>query len=184
MMDQRFDRRGCVHGLRLAKPSARSSAIAFLRRWRLADFRRDTRGGTGVMAMLMLPAILLVFMGGLKIWEVMSIRNSLNTGVALATRYLSLYPPRDVNEVLWAEIAERFVYAELKNNAFVDAVHVNNRAVPVTVTLTDGGNQCTDNFLVTATYPLNVELRLGRYAMPRLQWAQLTESQVGEVVCD
>ncbi len=147
-------------------------------------FRHDVRGDTGTLAMLMLPSILLVFMIGVKVWEVISIRSSLNTGVALATRYLSLYPPRDVNETLWAEIAERFVFAELKNNAFVDAVHVNNRAVPVTVTLTDGGNQCTDNFVVTAAYPLNVELRLGRWAMPGMQWASLIESQIGEVVCD
>ncbi len=150
----------------------------------VSRFRRDARGDTGTLAMLMLPAILLVFLTGVKVWEVISIRTSLNTGVALATRYLSLYPPRDVNETLWAEVAERFVYAELLNNAFVDAVHVNNRLVPVTVSLTDGSNQCTDNFVVTATYPLNVEFRLGRWAMPRMQWAQLTESQLGEVVCD
>jgi Flp pilus assembly protein TadG len=168
------DRRGAL------RPRPARTALAR----RLHGFVTDRRGSTAVQAIVLMPMLLLVFMAGIKIWEVISIRRSLNTGVALATRYLSLYPPRDANETTWSDIAAEFVYAALKNNAFVDKPYIGDRSVPVSVSLLDGGNQCTDDFEVTAVYPLNVQFRVGMWASPSLEWAQLADTRKGEVVCD
>jgi len=148
-------------------------------------FLRDRRGGTAVQAMVLMPAILFAFVAGIKLWETMMIRRSLHTGTYLAARYLSLYPLDDISQYEWESVASRFVYAELKNNPFVNRQELNESRTPVTVTLLDGSNQCTDKFEITVEYPLLVpKSNPGVLQLPNLEWLHLREVRQGEVVCD
>jgi Flp pilus assembly protein TadG len=157
-----------------------SSAVTVSRR-----FVGDRRGAAAVQMMVMLPVILLAFVAGVKLWQIMMIRRSLNTGTYLATRYLSLYPPTSTFDQEWSAIARRFVWAELMNNPYVDQARMNDVFVPVSVTLTDGSNECTSQFTVVAEYtffgPAGTPGDLG---LPQMSQFTLTEERRGEVLCD
>ena len=79
---------------------------------------RDRRGGTAIEALIMLPVIFAALGFGALLWETISVRRSMHTGTYLATRFLSLYPPRSTAPADWESVARMFVYKELKNSGF------------------------------------------------------------------
>jgi hypothetical protein len=138
-----------------------------------------------VQVLVMMPLFLFAIVAGIKLWEVMMIRRSLNTGTYLATRYLSLYPPATINDLEWDAIARRLVWSELYNNPFVDRTRINDVTVPVDVTLIDGSNQCTDKFLVTAEYEFFGPRQNSQFMLPDFtNRLSLREERRGEVLCD
>lgn len=158
-------------------------------RWRRAvaamarTFGRDEQGGTAVQAIVFLPVIImsLVVLGYL--WQVITIRRSLHTGTYLAARYLSLYPPETADPYVWSGVAQKFVWAELRNNPFVDPVRVNEVYANVWVTLTNG-NECLSEFTVETEYqffaPLN---KTNSRFLPGMKPVGLEEARVGKVLC-
>ncbi len=164
-----------------ASVAARFTAVAATSR----RFVGDKRGGAAVQAMVMLPVFLFAFVAGVKLWQIMMIRRSLNNGTYLATRYLSLYPPATTNNYEWADVAKRFVWAELRNNPYVEQTKLNDAWSPVYVTLVDNNNGCTDKFDVTAEYTfLGPAGTPGELGLPQLSQFRLTEERRGEVLCD
>jgi len=112
----------------------------------------------------------------------MLIRRSLHTGTYLATRYLSLYPLDTTNGSDWGLVAQRFVWAELKNNPFVDASRLNDTMTPVRVDISE--NQCNSEFTVTAKYQLfTFTSSPGNMVLPGPEWAALEEVRPGKVLC-
>jgi hypothetical protein len=155
-----------------------------------ARFRDDRRGSTAVEAIVMLPIMLAGLYLGMLLWQTINVRRSLHTGTYLATRYLSLYPPNNVDTDVWSGVARRFVYIELKSNPWVDGSRLldsNPTGSPmarVEVKLIDGCYDCKCKFSVTAFYPLVVMPGVGgSFALPVLDRIELQEERAGEVLC-
>jgi len=128
-----------------------------VRRW-LGRFRRDQRGGTAVQAIALLPVVLVAFLGMIRVWQTVQIRDSLHTGTYLAMRYLSLYPPETKNTTVWASVAEKWIFEELKNNPWVDkqSLIAGSPNSLVQVTLIDGDYECTNKFEIRVTYVFDI----------------------------
>jgi Flp pilus assembly protein TadG len=152
----------------------------------LGAFLHDRRGATAVQAIAMLPAILFFLVAGVKLWDTVNIRKSLHHGTYEAVRYLSLYPPQSTLASDWADIATRYVEAELLSSPFVEPP-LNQANLVIQVTLVDSNN-CGDKFTVDVTYKLfaPVGSRSIGFAgiLPNLRLIGLHESIDGEVVCD
>ncbi|MFN2250844.1 MAG: TadE/TadG family type IV pilus assembly protein [Anaerolineae bacterium] len=152
-------------------------------------FVADKRGGTAVQAIVLLPVIFLAFGLGARLWQTITIRQSLHSGVYEATRYLSMYPPDTTDTYVWNEMAEKLIHAELANNPFVD----DTKLIPggpwtrVQVNLTSGGFACKDNFTVSAQYPVfGARPTEGDslFVLPSGREIVLREQRTGEVLCD
>jgi hypothetical protein len=146
-------------------------------------FRRDERGGTAVQAIVFLPVILFSMVVMMYVVETITIRNSLHTGTYLATRYLSLYVPDTIDTYHWAEVAKKFIYAEMKNNPFVDTTRLGDVDSPVTVTLMNG-NECNADFFIEARYRLWLPLQdTATDFLPGVRQLDLVENRRGKVLC-
>ena len=155
----------------------------------LGRFVHDRRGATAVQALVFLPVIIFAFALGAKLWQVITIRQSLHEGVYQATRYLSVYPPDTDDTLVWEAIAEKLIYQELENNPFVDDTILvpGSPFTQVTVNLTSDGFACKDNFIVSAQYPIwGVSPDEGgtNFVLPDLREIVLRDSRKGEVLCD
>ncbi len=146
-------------------------------------FGRDERGGTAVQAIVFLPVIILSLVVLGFLWQTITIRRSLHTGTYLAARYLSLYPPETADPFVWSSVAQKFVWAELKNNPFVDPVRVNEVFSGVWVDLTNA-NECLAEFTVRSEYQFFAPLNLtdSRF-LPSMKPFSLEEARVGKVLC-
>jgi Flp pilus assembly protein TadG len=157
-----------------------------VRPWRGAGrtFRRDEQGGTAVQAIVMLPVILISMVLLMFLWQTMTIRRSLHTGTYLATRYLSLYTPENADQFYWADIAKKFIHAELRNNPWVDPNRLDLPTSTIEVSL-PGGNECKADFTITARYPLMVPINEGdKTAFPFWEPSYyLEDSRRGKVLC-
>lgn len=151
-----------------------------------ARFHADRQGGTAVQAMVFLPVIILAMFGLIRVWQVIQVRDSLHTGTYLATRYMSLYTPETSDPILWEDIAYKFILAELEDNPWVDKLRLipGSPSINVKVTLTDGGYECTNNFLVEARYEMAVMGgEPGLNGLPGLSLITLSDTREGEVLC-
>lgn len=79
----------------------------------------DLRGGTAVQAMVLMPVAIIAMFTLIGLWQVVSVRRSLNTGTYLAMRYVALYPVEPYNEALILIEARDIIENELMNNPFV-----------------------------------------------------------------
>lgn len=173
------------------RPDNRMTAWGGRARARLAGtwrrFRGDREGATAVQALVFLPAILLVFVLLMALWQTLMIRRSLHHGVYQATRFLSLYPPNSVSPGPWETVARDFVYRELANNPFVDTNRLSPPLTEVSVELVDGGYACKEHFRVRAKYGIAraiPTLEGTNFVLPNLTWAYLQEDRLGEVLCE
>lgn len=147
-------------------------------------FTRDERGGTAVQALVFLPVILLSMVVLMFFWQTLTIRRSLHTGTYLATRYLSLYTPETTFVYDWQEIAKKFIYAELRNNPYVDQDRLTDVFAPVEVQL-PGGNECKADFTVKATYAFMAPLNYSETQfMPSMERYALVDERQGKVLCN
>lgn len=152
---------------------------------RMARFALDRRGGTAAVAIVMLVPILFAFVAGVELWQAMSIRRSLHTGVYEAARYLTLYPPQSVLQYDWEAIARRFIKAELKNNPFADQQLVQiegHNGLWIEVTLE--GNRCLDKFKIVAEFPIWAPMQFGSQPLPFNETLKLSEVRESEVICE
>lgn len=152
----------------------------------LGRFRADRRGGTAVQAIVMMPVVILALMSAIRVWQVIQIRDSLHTGTYLAMRYLSLYPAETNDPYIWSEIAEQFVFAELRNNPWVDdrTLISGSPLSKVEVELLRGSYDCTDPFVVRTNYAFRVlggDLTVEGW--PGLLQLDLHDERQGEVLC-
>lgn len=149
-----------------------------------ARFRRDRRGGTAVQAIVMLPVIIVAFMGLIRLWQFIQIRDSLHTGTYQATRYLSLYPPEAPNDpALWANIARLFIERNMKNNPWVDPATLNEVNLAITVDLREGYD-CKQQFDVKASYSLSVlSGDLSGQGLPNPMIVTMDDMRTGEILC-
>jgi Flp pilus assembly protein TadG len=150
-------------------------------------FARDERGGTAVQALVFLPVILLSMVLMIWFWQTLTIRRSLHTGTYLATRYLSLYTPETTDTGEWAAIAKKFIYAELRNNPYVDELRVKGDLAdlyaPVEVTL-QNGNKCKSDFTIKAKYAFMAPLNFSQtQLMPAMERYALEDERKGKVLC-
>jgi hypothetical protein len=150
-------------------------------------FVADRSGATAVQAILMLPAILFFFGAGIKLWETINVRKSLHDGTYQAVRYLSLYPPQDVDEYLWATIAREIITTELENNPWVKQP-VTEADLRVDVRINDS-NSCLDEFSLESAYrlfgpvgPRDPTSPAG--ILPSRGLVELREERVGKVMCE
>ncbi len=150
-------------------------------------FRRDHRGTTAVQAILLMPVLLFFFVGALVTWQTINIRKSLNDGVYRAVRYMSLYPPPNIETSYWEDIAREFIKAELLSNPWVKAP-LNEANLRITVTIRDS-NECGDEFTVEAGYRLFAPIghqdptSFGGI-LPNNIPIELKEERDGLVICD
>ena len=79
----------------------------------------DLRGGTAVQAMVILPVVIIAMFTLIALWQLVSVRRSLNNGTYLAMRYVALYPVEPYNEALILLHARDIIENELFNNPFV-----------------------------------------------------------------
>jgi len=152
------------------------------RRWlpRLVRrFTADRTGATAIQAMVFIPLILLTTFGLMKAWEVVQVRESLHTGTYEATRYLSLYPPADANEVTWSDIARRMIENELKNNPWITRTDLFANSLVITVTFDGTEYQCKMNFEMAVAF--NYEMPNVK-PFPGVQF-KLNELREGEILC-
>ncbi len=151
-----------------------------------ARFGGDRQGGTAVQAIMFLPVIAVAMFGLIRVWQVIQVRDSLHTGTYLATRYMSLYTPETSDPVFWEDIAYKFILAELEANPWVDKMRLipGSPTIGVTVVLTDGGYECTNDFTVEAKYTMNVMGGdPGQNGLPGLSDITLVDLRKGEVLC-
>jgi Flp pilus assembly protein TadG len=161
---------------RLGRPQPQLTPV------RVRAFRRDERGGTAIQALVFVPLIIFALVVGSFLMQTLMIRRSLHTGTYLATRYLSLYPPDVTDSTIWSGVAQKFVWAELKNNPFVDPTKLTDVFAPVVVTVND--NTCESEFTIDAAYTMWVPIEQASTAiLPGLQQIQLSEHRNGKVVC-
>lgn len=147
-------------------------------------FSRDERGGTAVQAIVIMPVILLSMVILMFFWQTLTIRRSLHTGTYLATRYLSLYTPETTSQYDWQEIAKKFIYAELRNNPYVDETLLGDVFAPVEVQL-PGGNECKADFTVNAKYAFLAPLNFSQtQLLPSMQQYRLEDERRGKVLCN
>jgi Flp pilus assembly protein TadG len=152
----------------------------------LSRFRRDRRGGTAVQAIVMLPVIIIAFMGLVEVWQVIQIRDSLHTGTYQAMRFLSLYPPETTSVYVWEQIAEKYVHENLRNNPWVDPATVISGGPNsmVKVVLETGDYNCTDKFTVRANYAWTVMGGdIGPGGFPNPLQLNMQDERQGEVLC-
>ena len=146
-------------------------------------FGADQRGGTAVQALVFLPVILMSLVILMFFWQTLTIRRSLHTGTYLATRYLSLYPPESTDQLYWAEIAKKFIWAELKNNPWVDQNRVNDTYSLVEVFLV-GGVECQKDFTVKGRYAFFAPLSKSDSGfLPRMQPYEMVDERTGKIIC-
>lgn len=79
----------------------------------------DLRGGTAVQALVILPVIIIAMFTLIGLWQLVSVRRSLNNGTYLAMRYVALYPVEPYNDALILIEARDIIENELRNNPFV-----------------------------------------------------------------
>ena len=152
----------------------------------LRRFRRDRRGATAVQAIVMLPVIIIAFMGLVEVWQAIQIRDSLHTGTYQAMRFLSLYPPETTDVYVWQQIAEKYVHENLKNNPWVDPATVNSGSPNsmVEVVLETGDYNCTDRFKVRANYAWTVMGGdVNAHGFPNPLQLNMQDEREGEVLC-
>jgi hypothetical protein len=135
----------------------------------------------------MLPAILSFFGAGIKLWETVNVRKSLHDGAYRATRYLSLYPPRDVDEFLWASIAREIIVTELESNPWVK-LPITEADLRVEVTINDE-NKCLDEFNVEVGFRLfgpvgQRDPTSPAGILPSKALVELVEDVDGKVICE
>jgi len=144
---------------------------------------RDERGGTAVQAIVFLPVIILSMVVLMYLMETIAIRQSLHTGTYLATRFLSLYPLESTDTGQWGLVAQKFVYAELRNNPWVHEDRLNDVFAPVVVSLANG-NDCGAVFTVTAGYEVFAPINdTDSRFLPGLDRFALEDVRDGKVVC-
>ncbi len=158
------------------------------RRWGMATrsygrLWHDERGGTAVQAIVFLPVIIMSMVVLMYLLETIAIRRSLHTGTYLATRYLSLYPVESVDPYVWAGVAQKFVYAELRNNPWVKEERLNDVFAPVVVYLPNG-NDCGAEFQVESKYEVFAPIndKDSRF-LPGLDRFVLEDLRYGKVLC-
>jgi hypothetical protein len=86
---------------------------------RLLQFWRDVKGaGNPIEFALVLPVFLLLLFGTYQVWEIASIKESLDRGVLQAAEYWSTcLRESSVNSSVYTRTAERIIQAELSHNA-------------------------------------------------------------------
>lgn len=154
------------------------------RGWRLGRaFGRDRRGSTGIQALVLMPVFVLVIVASSFLWQGLQVRRSLHTGTYLGTRFLALYPLDSTGAFDWAQVARKFVIAELKNNPYVDVTRLNDNNPRVTVELPDG-NDCGSKFTVTVEYDYwLLSQRITDRILPNMQQYTFQEKRNAEVLC-
>ena len=150
-------------------------------------FVGDRSGATAVMAIVMMPAILFFFIAGIKLWETVNVRKSLHDGTYQAVRYLSLYPPQDVDEYLWSTIAREIIVTELEQNPWVKQP-ITEADLRVEVRINDS-NACLDEFSLDAGYRLfgpvgQRDPTSPAGILPSRGLLELREECVGKVMCE
>jgi hypothetical protein len=135
----------------------------------------------------MMPMILFFFGAGLKLWETVNIRKSLHDGTYRAVRFLSLYPPAEPNEDLWASIAREIIATELKQNPWIKQP-ISEVDLRVEVRIQDQ-NECLDEFRLESSYRLfgpvgqrDPDSPVG--ILPGMALVELREERDGMVMCD
>lgn len=150
-------------------------------------FHRDHRGATAVQAIMLMPVVLFFFVVALMTWQTVNVRKSLNDGVYRAVRYMSLYPPPNVDPVYWQDIAREFIVAELLSNPWVKRP-VTEAELRITVTIFDS-NECTNEFTVEVGYRLFAPVGQRDPTsmsgiLPNNIPIELKEERDGVVICD
>lgn len=87
------------------------------------QFLTDERGaGSPIEFVLVLPLFLLLLIGAYQVWQVISIRESLDRGVLQAAEYWSTcYAIRGDEQTACKYTAERIILGELANNSLLKA---------------------------------------------------------------
>ena len=173
--------------MRFKGVTALASTAPVLARRIAVRFRRDHRGSTAVQAILLMPVVLFFFVAALVTWQTVNIRKSLNDGVYRAVRYLSLYPPPNIDATYWQDIAREFIVAELLSNPWVKTP-VSEAELRITVTIYDS-NECGDDFTVEAGYRLFAPVghrdpTSFAGILPNNIPVELREERDGLVICD
>ena len=141
-------------------------------------FRGDRRGGTGVQAMLILPAFLIGIVSMILLWQTVLVRRSLHVGTYEAVRFLSLYPTYTPERLVWEDLARSMIVNQLRNNPFVDRNDLLGTRLTVSIDLPD--IECKSQFTLDVTYKMQLPT-VDPFKGPYLD---LQESIQGEILCD
>jgi Flp pilus assembly protein TadG len=152
-----------------------------------ARFVSDHRGTTAVQAILLMPVVLFFFAAAVVTWQTVNIRKSLNDGVYRAVRYLSLYPPPNIDSAYWQDIAREFIEAEMLSNPWTKRP-ISDVDLRITITIPDS-NECGDEFTLEAGYRLfapigQMDGGSSLAILPNNVLIELEEERDGMVICD
>jgi len=151
------------------------------RRWQAAmlrdRFRADRRGGTGVLAIAVLPAFLIAIASLVILWKTVLVRRSLHVGTYEAVRFLSLYPTYTPDRQTWEDISRSMVVNQLRNNPFIGRDDLLGTRLEVRIDLPD--IECKSQFTLDVSYKMEMPI-VDPFPGPYLT---LEESIQGEILC-